>query len=77
MAGGGRFTWRVEISEVDGVPPGTRRQRDATWGEEAARAYLEQIDRPGRGWPGSTFAQAGVGVHDFQSRLPSALGGIA
>jgi hypothetical protein len=45
-------------------------------GDEAARAYLAQIDQPG-----TRMASIGLhpawGVLDFQSRMPSALGGIS
>jgi hypothetical protein len=46
-------------------------------GEEAARAYLAQIDQPGTRMARIDLHPAWVGVLDFQSRLPSALGGIS
>ena len=47
-------------------------------GDEAARAYLAQIDQPG-----TRMASTGLhptwagGVLGFQSRMPGALGGIS
>jgi hypothetical protein len=38
---------RVEISEVEGVPPEYAAAARRYLGEEAAGTYLEQIDRPG------------------------------
>jgi len=68
---------RVEISEVDGVPSEYAAAARRYLGEEAAGAYLEQIDRPGTRMAGIELRPGWVGVHDFRSRLPSALGGIA
>ena len=67
---------RVEISEFEGIPPeyatAARRYLD----EDAARAYLAEIDQPGTRMARIDLRPAWVGVHDFRSRLPSALGGI-
>jgi hypothetical protein len=68
---------RVEITEVDGVPPEYAAAARRYLGEEAAREYLEQIDRPRTRMARVELRRNWVGVHDFQSRLPSALGGIA
>lgn len=68
---------RVEIGEVDGVPPEYAAAARRYLGEEAAGAYLEEIDRPGTRMARIDLRPTWVGVHDFQSRLPSALGGIA
>jgi hypothetical protein len=67
----------VEITEVDGVPPEYAEAARRYLGEEAAREYLEQIDRPGTRMARIELRPNWVGVHDFRSRLPSALGGIA
>jgi hypothetical protein len=58
----------VEITEVDGVPA------EYT---SAAQAYLAQIDQPGTRMARIDLHPAWAGVLDFQSRLPSALGGIS
>ena len=68
---------RVEIAEVDGVPSEYAAAARRYLGEEAAGAYLEEIDRPGTRMARIDLRPSWVGVHDFQSRLPSALGGIA
>jgi hypothetical protein len=68
---------RVEISEVDGVPPEYAAAARRYLGEEAAAAYLEQIDRPGTRMARIDLRPMWVGVHDYQSRRPSALGGIS
>lgn len=68
---------RVEISEAEGIPA---EYASAAWrylGDEAARAYLAQIDQPVTRMARIDLHPAWVGVHDFQSRLPSALGGIS
>jgi hypothetical protein len=68
---------RVTISEVEGIAPeyGTAARRYL--GDEAARAYLGQIDQPGTRMARIDLHPAWVGVLDFQTRLPSALGGIS
>ena len=68
---------RVEISEVEGIPPEYASAARRSLGEEAARAYLAQIDQPGTRMARIDLRPTWVGVHDFQSRLPSALGGIS
>ncbi len=68
---------RVEISDVDGVPPEYESAARRYLGEEAARAYLAQVDRPGTRMASIDLHPTWVGVLDFQSRLPSALGGIS
>ena len=68
---------RVEITEGEGVPPEYAAAARRYLGEEGAREYLEQIDRPGTRMARIELRPSWVGVHDFRSRLPSALGGIA
>lgn len=68
---------RVEISEVDGVPAEYAAAARRYLGDEAASAYLEQIDQPGTRMARIDLRPSWVGVHDFRSHLPSALGGIA
>jgi hypothetical protein len=46
-------------------------------GDEEATAYLEQIDHPSTRMARIAVRPAWVGVLDFQTRLPSALGGVA
>jgi hypothetical protein len=68
---------RVEISEFDGIPPEYASAAQRYLGEEAAREYLSEIDQPGTRMARIDLRPAWVGVHDFRSRLPSALGGIS
>jgi len=67
---------RVEITEVDGVPAEYASAARRYLGQDAAREYLAQIDQPGTRMASIDLHPAWVGVLDFQSRLPSALGGI-
>ena len=66
----------VELSEVDGVAPEYAAAARRYLGEEPAAAYLAEIDRPGTRMARVDLRPSWVGVHDFQSRLPSALGGV-
>jgi hypothetical protein len=68
---------RVELSEVAGIPPEYASAARRYLGEDAAREYLAQIDRPGTRMANIELRPAWVGVLDFRSRLPSALGGIS
>jgi hypothetical protein len=68
---------RVQISEFDGIPPEYASAARRYLGDQAAREYLSQIDRQGTRMARIDLRPAWVGVHDFQSRLPSALGGIS
>ena len=68
---------RVTISEVDGVPPEYASAARRYLGDEAAAEYIAQIDQPGTRMARIDLRPSWVGVLDFQSRLPSALGGIS
>jgi hypothetical protein len=68
---------QVEITEVEGIPAEYASAARRYLGDEAARAYLAQIDQPVTRMARIDLHPAWVGVHDFQSRLPSALGGIS
>lgn len=67
---------RASVTEVDGIPEEYALAARRYMGEEAAAGYLAQIDRPG-----TRMARIGVrptwaGVIDFETRLPSSLGGV-
>jgi hypothetical protein len=66
----------VEVSEVDGIPPEYAAAAHRYLGNEAAQAYLAQIDQPETRMASIDLRPAWVGVLDFRSRLPSALGGV-
>jgi hypothetical protein len=68
---------RVEISEVDGIPPEYAAAARRYLGEDVAREYLAGIDQPGTRMARIDLRPTWVGVHDFRTRLPSALGGIS
>jgi len=68
---------RVTISEVDGVPPEYASAARRYLGDDAAAEYIAQIDQPGTRMVRIDLRPSWVGVLDFQSRLPSALGGIS
>jgi hypothetical protein len=68
---------RVAITEVDGIPAEYASAARRYLGEEAAQAYLAQIDQPGTRMASIGLRPTWVGVLDFQSRLPGALGGVS
>ncbi len=68
---------RVDISEVEGIPPEYSSAAYRYLGDEPARQYLAQIARPGTRMARIDLHPTWVGLHDFQTRLPSALGGIS
>ena len=68
---------RVEISEVDGIPPEYAAAARRYLGDDVAGQYLAGIDQPGTRMARIDLRPTWVGVHDFRSRLPSALGGIS
>ena len=68
---------RVTISEVEGIPPEYASAARRYLGDEAARAYLGEIDQPGTRMARVDLHPTWVGVLDFQMRRPSALGGIS
>jgi hypothetical protein len=67
---------RALITEVDGIPEAYALSAERYLGPEAAREYLAQIDQPGTRMARIDVRPRWVGVLDFQTRLPSALGGI-
>lgn len=68
---------RVTITEVDGIPPEYAASARRYLGDEVARAYLSEIDQPGTRMARIDLRPTWVGLLDFQTRLPSALGGIS
>jgi hypothetical protein len=50
---------RVEIKEAEAIPPEYESAAHRYLGDEAARAYLAQIDQPGTRMARSTFTQVG------------------
>ena len=68
---------RAEITEADGIVPEYAQAAHRYLGSEEATAYLAQIDHPSTRMARIAVRPAWVGVLDFQTRLPSALGGAA
>ena len=67
---------RATVTEVDGVAPEYALAARRYLGEDAAAAYIAQIDQPGTRMARIAVRPAWVGVIDFQTRLPSTLGGV-
>jgi hypothetical protein len=68
---------KASITEVDGIPPEYAEAAHRYLGSAQAGSYLAQIDQPGTRMARIAVRPAWVGVLDFQTRLPSALGGVA
>jgi hypothetical protein len=68
---------RVEIHEVDGIPAEYAAAAVRYLGDEAGQGYLAQVDQPGTRMARIDLRPAWVGVLDFESRLPRALGGVS
>ena len=66
---------RAEITEVDGLVPEYAQAAHRYLGSEQATAYLAQIDHPSTRMARIAVRPTWVGLLDFQTRLPSALGG--
>ena len=66
---------RAEITEVDGVAPEYAEAAHRYLGSEEASAYLAQIDQPGTRMARIAVRPDWVGLLDFETRMPSALGG--
>jgi len=68
---------RATIAEVDGVAPEYAAASRRYLGDEAAGAFLADIEQPGTRMAVVAVRPEWVGLLDFQARLPSALGGVA
>jgi hypothetical protein len=67
---------RAEIDEVDGIAPEYAEAARRFLGSEQATPYLAQIDQPGTRMARIAVRPTWVGLMDFQTRMPSALGGV-
>jgi len=67
---------RAEITEVNGVAEEYAEAAHRFLGSEQATGYLAQIDQPGTRMARIAVQPAWVALMDFQTRMPSALGGI-
>jgi hypothetical protein len=66
---------RATVTEVDGVVPEYAQAAHRYLGAEQATAYLAQIDHPSTRMASIAVRPTWVGLLDFQTRMPSALGG--
>jgi hypothetical protein len=68
---------RASLTEVAGVPTEYRLAARRYLGDEAAAAYLAQVDQPATTMARIAVRPAWVGVLDFRQRLPEVMGGAA
>ena len=66
---------KAEITEVDGIVPEYARAAHRYLGSEEATEYLAQLDHPSTRMARIAIRPTWAGLLDFQTRLPSALGG--
>jgi hypothetical protein len=65
----------AQVSESDGVDPDYAQAARRYMGEQA-EAYLGHIDQPGTRMARIAVRPAWIGLLDFETRLPSTLGGV-
>jgi hypothetical protein len=61
---------RAVVTEVDGVVPEYALAARRYMGDQAATAYLAEIDRPGTRMARIALRPTWVGLLDFQTRVP-------
>jgi hypothetical protein len=66
---------RAEVTAVDGIADEYAQAAERYLGPEVAAGMLAQIDQPGTRMARIALRPSWVGVLDFQTRMPSALGG--
>jgi Pyridoxamine 5'-phosphate oxidase len=67
---------RAEITEVDGLAPEYAAAARRYLGDEAAAGMLASLDQPGTRQARIVLRPTWVGMLDFDTRLPSAQGGV-
>jgi hypothetical protein len=67
---------RAVVTEVDGVAPEYVQSARRYLGPDAGNAYIAHIDQPGTRMARIAVRPTWVGLLDFQTRLPRALGGV-
>jgi hypothetical protein len=67
---------KAEITEFDGVVAEYAEAAHRFLGSEQASGYLAQIDQPGTRMARIAVRPAWVALMDFETRMPSALGGV-
>jgi hypothetical protein len=68
---------KAEITEIDGIAPEYAEAAHRFLGSEEASGYLADIDQPGTRMARIAVRPTWVALMDFQTRMPSALGGVA
>ena len=67
---------KAETTEIDGVAAEYAEAARRFLGTEQAADYLAQIDQPGTRMARIAVRPTWVGLMDFETRMPSALGGV-
>ena len=67
---------KAEITELDGIASEYAEAAHRFLGSEQANGYLAQIDQPGTRMARIAVRPTWVALMDFQTRMPSALGGV-
>jgi hypothetical protein len=67
---------KAVITDIDGVAAEYAEAAHRFLGSEQATGYLGQIDQPGTRMARIAVRPAWVALMDFQTRMPSALGGV-
>ena len=67
---------KAEITEIDGVAAEYAAAAHRFLGSEQATGYLAQIDQPGTRMARIAVRPTWVALMDFETRMPSALGGV-
>jgi hypothetical protein len=67
---------KAEVTETDGIAPEYAAAAHRFLGSEQAAGYLAEIDAPGTRMARIAVRPAWVALMDFQTRMPSALGGV-
>jgi hypothetical protein len=67
---------KAEITETDGIAAEYAEAAHRFLGSEQAAGYLAEIDQPGTHMARIAVRPAWVALMDFQTRMPSALGGV-
>lgn len=66
---------QVSVTEVEGIVPEYAQAARRYLGEDAAAAYLAQVDQPGTVMARIGLLPTWVGLLDFATRLPSVMAG--
>ncbi len=68
---------RASVTDVDGLVPEFEEAARRYLGEEGAKGYIDQMSKPGVRMARIAVPPSWVGTLDFETRLPSHVGGVA